>query len=283
MREIKRILPFFIILLIAAFMGIYFIGKAETKITKEPEFITDAESIPVSCPVTENDLKVSEEGAVRISENGSENTVTLTGGVYILTGQITDTIEIDAQDEIVYLILDNADVRTFDGPAILVRSAAKVVITAKEGTENVLADCAYHSEKNTEAAVFSHSDITVNGSGKLTITGFLKDAVYTDGIFKAVNTELRVKAKRAAVNADDGMLLMPSKMIAEAEKTGLKSGLHKKTGKGTIYILGGNNTVIAGNTAIVSGRDLYVGDCVLNLNAVVSDIYTEGQQYFLER
>lgn len=280
MKEIRKVLPFFIILVIAALTGIYTTGKAETEGTTEKKAVTGVEDIPVICPVTGNDLKISGDGGVIISEDGSGNTGILPGGTYILTGRISNTVEIDAHDEIVYLILDNADIRTNDGPAIHVRSAAKVVITAREGTDNALADCAYHSETDTDAAVYSHSDVTLNGTGRLTISGFSKDAVYTAGFLKVLDTDLRVKAKRYAINADDGMLLMPSVMIAEAEKTGLKSGLHNKTEKGTVYILGGDNMIIAGNTAISSGRDLYVGDCNLTLNAVVADIYTEGQQYY---
>ncbi len=280
MKEIKKVLPFFIILLAVAFAGIYWMAKAETAKTEEPELIEDIRDIPVTCPVTDNDLKVSEDSAVRISDEEAGGMGVLAGGAYVLTGQINKTVEIDAHDEIVHLILDNADIRTYDGPAIHVRSAAKVIITAFDGTDNTLADCAYHSEKDTYAAIYSGADVTLNGTGKLTITGFSKDAVYTAGFFKVLNTDLRLKSKRYAINADDGMLLMPSVMIAEAEKTGLKSGIHNKTEKGTIYILGGDNTVIAGNTAIMSGRDLYVGECNLSLNAVVADVYTEGKQYY---
>ncbi len=282
MSKIIKILPFFLILLAVACMGVFFVSKAETEINKEPELITGRDDVPVLYPVTENDLDISEDGAVPVTDENASGMGALTDGTYILTGQINKSIEIDAHDETVHLILDNADIRTYDGPAIHVRSAAKVVITAKEGTDNTLADCAYRSEKETVGAIYSRSDITVNGTGKLTVSGYLKDAVCTSGFFKVLDTELHLKAKRCAINADDGMLLEPSVMIAESEKTGLKTGVHNKTEKGTVYILGGNNTVIAGNTAVSSGRDLYVCDCTLTINAVVAGIYTEGRQYIMD-
>lgn len=230
----------------------------------------------------ETDLNDSEEGAIPLSDEELASSGALSEGTYILSGDYNNTIEIDAHDRIVRLILDNADVRTNEGPAIFVRSAAKLVITAKEGTQNVLADCAFYTEKNVNAAVFSYSDVTVNGTGELQITGFLKDAVNTRGVFKGLDAVLRIKAKRNAINADDGMLLKLSEMTAEAEKDGLKTGIHKRISKGNIYILGGLNRIIAGNTAIISGRDLFASSCSLSINAVVNGIETAGGSYIDE-
>ncbi|MCR4656872.1 MAG: carbohydrate-binding domain-containing protein [Lachnospiraceae bacterium] len=230
----------------------------------------------------ETDLNDSEEGAVTLSEEDLLSGGALSEGAYILSGDYHNTIEVDAGDRIVHLILDNADIRTNEGPAVLVRSAAKLVITAKEGTQNVLADCAFYTEKNVNAAVFSYSDVTINGTGELQITGFLKDAVNTKGVFKGLDTILRIKAKRNAINADDGMLLKLSGMTAEAEKDGLKTGIHKRISKGNIYILSGENRIIAGNTAILSGRDLFASSCSLSINAVVNGIETGGGSYIDE-
>ncbi len=275
--RIKSISLFFIILLAAAVLGSYFAGRAgkEEVSAKSP---ADAGVISVYSPVTDNDMIVSKEGAIPISEELLDKGP-LTGGAYIISGDYGRTVVIDAHDEIVHLILDGANIRTNDGPAILARSAAKVIITAKEGTENNLADCAYYSERNIYAAVFSYADVTINGKGILNISGFSKDAIHTQGFFKVLDTDIRLKAKRTALNADDGMLLSASFMSTEAEKTGLKSGIHNKVDKGSIYISGGDNTIIAGNTGIYSGRDLYVSGCTLSINAVVSDIVTEGEQY----
>ncbi len=278
---IKKILPFFAILLLAAVFSIYVSGKEKDIEEKQPIETSLSEIVPYD-PVTENDLDTSEDGALPVSPQELKSMGPLKGGAYILSGEYDATVEIDAQDEIVKLILDNADIRTYDGPAVLVRSAAKVIITSKEGTDNTLADCAYYSLKEAYASVFSYADLTFNGSGRLTVSGFLKDAVYTSGSLKVIDTEFKVKAKRCALDSDDGMLLMPAAMTAEAEKTGLKSGIHKKIPKGSIYILGGNNTIVAGNTAVYSGRDLYIASCKVSINAVVSDIQTQGEQYIEE-
>ncbi len=278
---IKTIIPYFAILFLVTVLVAFAQGRDANETALEAQE-DHAEDLMVLYEPTETDLDISEDGAVLLSEEDLLPAGTLSEGAYILSGTYNSTIEIDAGDRIVHLILDNADVRTNKGPAILVRSAAKLVITAKEGTENVLADCAFYTEKKANAAIFSYSDVTINGTGELQITGFLKDGVHTSGVLKVLDTDLRLKAKRNAVNADDGILLKPSKMTAEAEKDGLKTGSHKRETKGNIYILAGENRIIAGNTAIRSGRDLFASSCSLNINAVVNAIETIGNSYIDE-
>ncbi len=280
-KMIKAVLPFFLILCFCSAVFAYAFRGGEALLTDETGNPVPPEASSIYEP-TDWDLNISEEGGAVLTEEVLKEAGFVTGGVFVLSGRYDETIVVDAGDEITHLILDNADVRTNEGPAIFVRSAAKLVITAKEGTENVLADCAYYAHKERDAAVFSYADLTVNGSGRLSITGFLKDAVYTAGVFKVFDTELGLKAKKNALHADDGMLLKPSSMTAEAEKDGLKTGIHKREDKGNICILGGEVRIVSGNTAIRSGRDLYVSSCHLNLSAVVSDIETTGSRFIEE-
>ncbi|HAG69803.1 MAG TPA: hypothetical protein DCL38_07510, partial [Lachnospiraceae bacterium] len=149
--RMKGVALFFVIMLVLAVAGAYAAGGAE----EAPAVIgspSGAYDINAYSPVTDNDTLVSEEGAIPASEELLE-AGPLGGGTYLFSGDYGRTVVIDAHDEIVHLILDGANIRTYDGPAILVRSAAKVIITAKEGTESSLADCAYYSERNIYAAI----------------------------------------------------------------------------------------------------------------------------------
>ena len=237
----------------------------------------DPEAVPAAYTLTDDDLLTDFPSAGKFA--GSD---VIIGGDYILSGDYRDTVVIDAGDRVVHLVLDNANILSNDGPAIYVKSASKVVITAVEGTENTIADCSYHSDTDLSSAIYSDSDITINGKGTIKITGFFKDAIATDRVFKAIDATLRIKAKRDAVSADDGMLLRCSLLVAEAERNDLKSDSHKQSEKGNIYILGGDNDLIAGNIGILGGSDLYVSDCKLSMGCVVGDIDVQGMQYIGE-
>ena len=268
-KTVMAVLPYFAILLIAAVI-IYVLFGTGNKVSDDDlsgnaEF--DITELPSEYLLTGDDIKEADPS--------SDDTV-------VLSGDYSETVVIDAKDRIVHLLLDNANISTNDGPAVYIRSAAKVVMTVKDGTENTLSDSAYYSDQDLSAAVLSDADLTINGKGTLNISGFRKDAVRTDRVLKIVDTTVRIKAKRDAIDADDGMLLMAGRLVAEAERDALTSDRHKKESKGNIYILGGSNELIAGKTGIRSGADLYISSCTVSIKSVIKDIDTVGSRFIGE-
>lgn len=90
-------------------------------------------------------------------------------GVYLITGALTDgQIVVDAGSEAkVQLVLS---VTSADSAAIYCKNADKVFITLAQGTENALANGGAFSaidENNIDAAVFSKTDLTLNGPSGL--------------------------------------------------------------------------------------------------------------------
>jgi hypothetical protein len=106
----------------------------------------------------------------------SGNTVTITAeGTYLLTGTLAaGQIIVNAPDTAkVQLVLDNASVTCDGSAALYVKSADKVFVTLAEGSENTLASTgtfAADGDTNVDGAVFAKSDLTLNGSGTLTVT-----------------------------------------------------------------------------------------------------------------
>ena len=124
------------------------------------------------------------DNEINLSAYGSNSIVTITdAGQYTLSGTLTDgqVIVNVGDDEEVQLFLNNAEIKNNSGSAIVVQNAKKVVITLVDGTENTIADGATYSDldKNGEpdAAIFSHDDLTITGSGSLTV-----QANYSNGI-----------------------------------------------------------------------------------------------------
>lgn len=280
-RTVLTILPAFAILSVIAVLSFAAYRSPEpdagSLATVNNADMPDIGKLLPGYALTDDDLLASIPSAKRYDGTG-----VIEGGDHILSGDYRNTVVIDAGDRVVHLILDNANVLSGDGPAINVRSAAKVVITAADGTDNTIADCAYHSDPELTSAIQSNSDITINGTGTVKVTGFYKDAIATDRVFRAVDTTLRIKAKRDAISADDGMVINCALLVAQAERNDLKTDSHKRAVKGNIYILGGDNDLIAGNTGISGGSDLYVSGCKISFGCVVADIKTKGEQYIGE-
>jgi hypothetical protein len=123
-----------------------------------------------------------------------ENTVTITAeGTYLLSGSLVGSVVVDAKDAKVQLVLDGVDITNGAAPALLVAQADKVFITLAEGSQNSLTDGGERSDLASvseaadandagsaeaaaeetaairDATLFSHDDLTINGSGSLTV------------------------------------------------------------------------------------------------------------------
>lgn len=97
-------------------------------------------------------------------------------GTYILQGTASDcTVLVNAPEAKVQLILDNVTVTNTSSPAIYVLAADKCFVTTAEGSENALTVSGTFTEDTendvkTDAVIFSKSDLTLNGTGTLTIS-----------------------------------------------------------------------------------------------------------------
>ena len=203
-------------------------------------------------------------------------------GTYILSGEYKDTIFINTEDQNVHLILDNVVIGSPSGPAIYARSAGKLFITAKEGTENHLSDSAYYTDKEANAAIFANCDLTINGSGSLFVSGYNKDAVHGKRIVKVLDAKVSLKSKRCGIRGNDGIYLSPEVLTVESEKFGLQTVDSGTPPRGDIEITGGTLSMIAGDTGISSQSDVYVSGCSLAIQAVVSPVTARGEQHLEE-
>lgn len=205
------------------------------------------------------------------------------GGVYYLTGSIQETLLVDAEEQIVHLILDNVEIESAEGPAIHVASAGKVFLTLAEGSVNTLQDSGnYSAETDADACIYSICDLTINGSGKLYIYGYHKDAVHTKDVLKVLGGSLLVQSKRDGLRGNDGILISCESVMVQSERNGLRTTKNGRPAKGNIEILSGMHSVIGGNYAISCAQDLYMKDCSIYLVGVVGPTEVIGNQYLQE-
>lgn len=119
----------------------------------------------------EGETAVCDSDAVSI--DGSRITL-LDEGTYLVSGALTDgQIVVDAGDtDKVQIVLASASLTCADSAAIYSKSADKVFLTLAEGTENTLTNGGSYTaidKNNIDSVVFSKTDLTLNGSGSLTI------------------------------------------------------------------------------------------------------------------
>lgn len=229
--------------------------------------------------VTKADLSMDAGEPVLIDLGEADAPTSITeAGDYILFGETKYAVHVEAQDQMVHLILNDVDIRSTSGPAIQVSTAGKVVITLAENTENTLRDSGNYKEyTDSDAAVYSTADLTINGQGTLSVYGNYKDAIHTKEVLKVIDGTVYAKAKRDGMRGNDGIMLMPKELKIECEGNGIRTSNARKEGKGTVEIVSGNHVITAGMNAIVSEGDLIVRNCQVESFSVISDYEVKGK------
>lgn len=265
-------------------MGITLSGAAGEKGREVLEAASGSVEYEPVYPSTRADLNTDMENLAEIDLSKADMNYTITdAGSYLLYGDYEGQICVDAEEQIVHLFLENANIVSPSGPAIDIRAAGKVIITLVEGTSNSIQDKAYYRKRDEgDAAIYSTCDLTFNGGGVLTVHGFYDKGIHSRDIVKILGGEVAVQAKGDGIQGNDGMRIEPAALSVESEGCGLYS---KKTGnenKGTIEITGGDIRIIAGQNAISSSNNLYVNNCSLWSNSVLDAFHVSGSAHLTE-
>lgn len=216
--------------------------------------------------ITELDKNTEAENAAAINLSEYQNVVELTaGGDYVLTGSLSGSVHIAAKEQNVHLFLDNLEIISKSGPAIYCEEADKLVITLVDGSKNTISDSGdYRQYDELEACIYAECDMTVNGTGSLSVSGFYKDAIRSKDIVKILDGELIIKCKRTAVHGNDGILVNGGMIYISSEKNGLKTTKKGAEGRGVLMISGGELSIIAGRYAFVTTKaDMYIYNCTV--------------------
>ncbi len=240
---------------------------------------------------TERDNKTDydESKAVTIKLNGtsataSSNSVKISGSkititeeaTYVISGELTDgMLIVNAPDTAkLQLVFKDVNITSKTSAALYILEADKVFLTLAPGTSNTLANGGSFTaidDNNIDGALFSKQDLTLNGTGSLTVTspaghGIVckDDLVITSGTYvvysashgldandsvRIANAGITIDAGKDAIhaeNADDvslGFIYIASGMIqAEAEGDGIAAGAYMQIADGTIELLVGGGS-----------------------------------------
>ena len=252
----------------------------------------DAEGYSGSAFFTKNDLAGdwSTDGATVITLKGDNATVSgggaytyngdviITGaGRYVVSGTLTDgSVIVDAENSSkVWLLFDGVDITCSDDACLRVDNADKVFLTLAEGSENSLTSGETYSQTalddGTDGAIFAHDDLTINGSGALTVT-----AGYQHGI--SANDDLIITGGTIAVTAPaDGLRANEALHICNADiqiHAG-DEGLAVNHLEGGLYIESGTLQIESGDDGIHTVGDILSVGGSLNITAADDGIHAD--------
>ncbi len=234
--------------------------KVETADTSEMDFeFTDRElsadfdeNSATIIAVSGSTAQISGTGA---AYSGSEIKITKEG-TYVLSGTGQNlTVKISVGDnEKVQLVLDNLSISNNSAPCIYVAEGDKVFITAKDGTKNSLSDGNSYSltdgDTVIDAAVFSRTDLCINGGGALSISGNYKHAVISKDDLVVTGGKITVKSKNVGLGGKDCVKITNANITVNSGSDALRSDNEEDVNRGYIYIKDSTFDIVAANDAV---------------------------------
>ena len=249
----------------------------------------DAESYSGSTYFTENDVDgdwADNAYTTYITLDGSGGTidgngayfldgdlVISNGGWYVLTGTLEDgKIIVDAHNSSkVWIRLNGVTVRCSDDACLRVDQADKVFLTLAEDTENSFSSGTDYSEEaladNTGGTIFSHDDLTINGSGSLSITAGYKHGIDVNDSLVITGGNITITAPQDGIHVSDSLRFMEASLTIDAGDDAVHSDDELYIESGTVLI----NSCYEGFEAVtidIAGGDItmYPTDDGINAN-----------------
>ena len=212
--------------------------------------------------ITLDGKEITFEG-VGATISGTVITITY-AGIYVISGNLQDgQIIVDTESaETVHLILNGASLTSSTSAPIYIRKADKVVITLAENTQNTVSDgTAYLLESGSDepnAAIFSKSDLTFNGSGSLLVNGNYDNGIASKDDLKFASGNITVTAVNDALRGRDSISVLDGTFTLTAGGDGMQSNNDVDADKGFVSIAGGTFNITADNDGIQAETDLLV-------------------------
>lgn len=193
----------------------------------------------------------------------SDNTITITDeGTYLLTGSLSDgQVIVDADDKKVQLVLDSVDINCDASTALYVKAADKVFVTLASDSENSLSntsDFVAIDANNIDAVIFSKDDLTLNGSGTLTVTAKYGHGIVSKDDLVITSGTYQITAAKHALSGQDSVRIADGILTLNAGTDGIHSENTDDDAKGFIYIANGDISITADSDGFDAEETLQV-------------------------
>lgn len=184
-------------------------------------------------------------------------------GTYILSGTLEDgMVIVDAEDSAkVQLVLDNVQIGSSTSAAIYVRSADKVFITTAPDSQNTLSNGGEYvaiDDNNIDSVIFSKADLTLNGSGTLTISAAAGHGIVSKDDLVLSGGTYEITAASHGISGKDSVRIASGSYTITSGKDGIHAENADDTTLGFLYIEDGTFTIHAQGDGLSAGVYLQI-------------------------
>ena len=197
-------------------------------------------------------------------------------GTYILSGSSDGlNVVVEAADtKKVWLVFDNLSMKGVSAP-IQVLTADKVFITLAKGSTNTIEDIETAESEELNAAIYSKSDLTINGSGTLIVNGKYEHGIKSSDDLKMLGGSFVITAANDGLNANDALNIKDSVIEISAKGDGIHSDKNVYIDGKSLNIKESEEGIEGKVVDIVSG-DIDIKSSDDGINATDSSLKTDN-------
>lgn len=223
-----------------------------------------------------NESIVSDCASVAVS--GSTVTITEEAD-YHISGALSDgMIIVDTDKEAkIHLILSNTSIHSEGSAAIYIKQADKTVLTL-EGDNQLSSSESYSAidENDIDAVIYSKDDLTINGSGSLTVTAPGGKGISSKDDLVLAGGKYNITTSDHGIDANDSIRIKDSSVTIASGKDGLHAENNDDASLGFVYIESATMDITSEGDGISGGA--YVQIQAGTFQILSGGGYVNGQQ-----
>lgn len=220
----------------------------------------------------DHETDYDEEGCIYIQLDGtsatassdsvkiSGTTITITENTtHIISGTLDDgMIIVNAGDAAkLQLVLNGASLHSETSAPLYILEADKVFVTLAEGTDNTLSNGGAFTaidKNNIDSVIFSKQDLTLNGSGSLTILSPAGHGIVSKDDLVITGGTYHVSSAAHGLDANDSVRITGNTSLAiDAGKDGIHAENNDDASLGFVYVSDGSIKIEAEGDGISAG------------------------------
>jgi len=203
----------------------------------------------------------------------SGNTVTITDeGTYILSGTLNDGMIIvnSEKTDKIQLVLNNVSINSETSAPIYVKKSDKVFVTLAPNSVNTLSNGGTFTaidESNIDAVIFSKEDLTLNGSGTLTIASPAGHGIVSKDELKLTSGTYEISSASHGLEGKDNVCIANAKINITSGKDGIHAENTDDTSLGFVYIQSGTFNISSESDGISASSQMQIDGGSFNIVA----------------
>ena len=211
-------------------------------------------------------ITLSDGGSTTDSTGVAINMDTVTiqkEGTYIIDGSMQNgmiIVDVD-KNEKVQLVLNGVDIRSNTSAPIYVKNADKVFVTLADGTANTFTNGGSFEaidENNIDAVIFSKDDLTLNGTGSLTISSPSGHGIVSKNDLVITSGTYEIMAASHGLSGKDSVAIADGSFMITAEKDAIHSEDDEDDTVGWVYIENGSFDFVSDSDGISAVNEINI-------------------------